>query len=574
VEPPPAGVKFREIWLSGLLVVAVLVVSFPVLQAGFSPWDDRIYTADNPLVREGLSWTSIRTALTSSWENNWCPVFWTALAAQVSVAGVHPSVFHAVSVFLAALNVLLLWQACRKFGITPFAAAVAVAWWALHPLRVETVAWISAQKHLWAAAFLLGSILLYPRAGGSRLPSLLLYALSVMASQAGVGLPVFLVCWQVLARRGWWFALRSTAPFFGVAMAAAAAALFVNWNASAQVVPWFDFPWPRRLLQAAASFGWWTWRTVWPSGLAASYPWPAGEVGFLSGLGIVAGVLCVLAAWHFRSQCWLITAGLAGFLAGFFPVSGLLAMPIPFTADRLTYIPCLFLALSVGAALDCLSWRRSVAGPIAAAGILVFGGLTFRQAGFWKTETAIVERTLALYPDSVPARINAAVLLSQDSRWTEALEILQEIRTSDPKIVTVWLNEMIALKSLGRTSDLVKTGAQAVSAIPNSPDLRLQYAWILEEAGRPAEALAEFRAARELDPMSVQTTFQLARALVSGGEVKEAIPLLELLEASLRSRPDYWQVRHQAHDANGDWEKAKRAREAAEALQGRAKGSP
>jgi predicted Zn-dependent protease len=290
-------------------------------------------------------------------------------------------------------------------------------------------------------------------------------------------------------------------------------------------------------------------------------------VGWYAGLG--AALLVIFALWvaRVRDRGGLVLAGLGGFFACFLPVSGLLALPIAFTADRLSYVPSIFFTLALGAALDRARQQgRSLPLAICAGWALVLIPVTHRQATFWKDERTIVDRTLSRYPTSVPAQINAATLDALDGRTDEALERFRTIRRSEPQHEVVWSNEVTLLQKLGRTEEALSVGREGAAAIPKSVTLNYQAGLLFAQEGRPAEALPFFRRARELRPRSVQPAYQCARALVEIGEIKEALAILEMLELSLRSDPDYWDLRYRAHDRNGDWQQAKRAREAAGTL--------
>jgi tetratricopeptide (TPR) repeat protein len=570
-------------WALTFAFLALLAVAYwPVLGAGFSPWDDRVYTGENPLVRNGLTYPAIVGAFTSPWENNWSPVFWIFLAAQVSLAGgVSAPFFHAGSVLFCLANAVLLVGVARRFSLSFAVALTVAAFYTLHPLRVEAVAWISAQKHLLATAFLLVSLWFYQ--GASRgnaarnlILSLAAYGASLMSSQIGVGLPVFLLLWEwgraSAGASRWKTAWQRPVGFFLLAGGAAVVTLWVNWRPSAQAVAWFDHPLEHRILQAAGSLGWQAVAVVWPAGLAGFYPWPGPRIGLYAVLGILvlAGLLAL--AWKFRKSEPLMVAGLGGFLACFFPVSGLLAMPIEFTADRLVYLPGVFLAFALGAALErCGS--RGARWPVYACSLwaIALVPVTFLLCGHWRGERQIVDRTLSLYPDSVPAQINDATLAALEQGPEEALARFRKIRAHHPFYEVVWSNEMALLLEMGRPAEAVELGREAVRRIPGSAPLNYRVGAMLIEAGRPAEAVGYLRKARALSPQGVQPAYQLARALVGIGEVKEAIPILELLTLSLQGDPDYWDLRAEAHDRNGDWQQAIAAREAGQMIRARQK---
>jgi predicted Zn-dependent protease len=201
----------------------------------------------------------------------------------------------------------------------------------------------------------------------------------------------------------------------------------------------------------------------------------------------------------------------------------------------------------------------------------VLAPFTFRQAGYWRDERTIVNRTLSLYPESIPAQLNEAALAGLEGKSNEALARFRKIRASHPLYEVVWSNEMALLLQDGRPQEAAELGEEAVRHIPRSLALNYKVGVLLTDLGHPAEALAYLRKARELSPQGVQPAFHLARALVGSGEIKEALPVLELLELSLQGDPDYWEVRYRAHDRNGDWQKAARAKEMVEMLRSRQK---
>ncbi len=569
----PEALRGANRWLPGLalLPVALLIAYGAVLVSGFAPWDDRIYTVENPLVREGLSLQGIQGALTSSWENNWTPAFWIFLASQVSLAGGgSPAVFHAFSLVLCVANAFLLWFVLRSFGVSAVAALAMTVLFSLHPLRVEAVAWIAAQKHLLATTWMLISLIYYLEASRRSSPglkglSLVAFAFSLMSSQIGVGLPVFLLAWEMCGkslRHEGIAALKKTLPYFLISLAAGVLTLYVNWNPGAQVVSWYDHALPHRVLQAFAALGWQISRIFWPFQLAPAYPWPTELVLPLAiGGAMVLSALLAL-AWTRRNS--LVMPGVIGFLACFVPVSGLLAVPIVFTADRLSYLPSIFLAMAGAAALDS-GLRRGFAFPVHACFIwgIALIPLTFLQTLHWQNEKTIVAKTLQDYPTSISAQINHAVLVGQDGDASSALELFQKIRDQEPGHVIVWLNEITLLKGMGQEEEALTVGALAIEAIPTSPDLQLSHAMDLERAGRVAEAGAHFQKAHELDPQSVQTTFHHARALAKRGAFEEALPLVDLLHASMIRDNGYLVLRAEVLEKTGDSEGARSARERA-----------
>ena len=522
-----------DLLAGGLLSIACLLAFAPAFGATFAPWDDRAFIHQNPLVAGGWNLRMALGSLGHVWENNWVPLTWNVYAIQVSLSGAEPSpvLFHSVTVCLHAVVAVLVFSLCRVLGASTIAALAGAAVFALHPQRVEVVAWVASQKHLLATAFALGSVLVFLRPGKLALGvSVGLFALAMLSAQSPAMLPFVLIMLVPLAGRRW----MEVAPFFLIAGAAGLAPVLANYGSDASLAPWYLKPFGERLLQAPASVAWHLCGALWPVALVPAYPWP-GNIRELAFAGMACVVAIVLLGWWLRLRVPLASGAILATALLIFPTLGLIPLPNEFTADRFTYLPGV--AVAVGLAALATRWRSLRVVLLVAAPIL--GVLASGTTAHWKSEEAILDHTLAHFPQSRTARINKAVVLANRGDTGTALELLRAVRTEQPERLTAWTNELLLLNALGRPAEAVRVGMEALETSPENAELHLlvgEAAW--NESGASA-ALPHFRRAYDLVPDSTSTIEAYARALVELGEEPDVSSALLLRLEQAGRLPDW-----------------------------------
>ena len=408
----PAAPRER-LALAGLLLL-VLALYARTAAHGFVAYDDPVYVRDNEVVGAGLSLAGLRWAF-GFHAGNWHPLTWLSHMLDVQLFGLEPGPHHLVNAALHALNALLVHALARRLGARPWTALLAAALFALHPLRVESVAWASERKDVLSGALYLGTLLAWlswtraPSAGRYAL-ALLLFALGLMAKSMLVTLPVVLVVLAGcgLARPTGRRLVPAVAPFFLLALAAGAATLWIQ-RAEGAVGSLAALTFAERAANALRTYGIYVGQSLWPSGLACLVPHPVAvtppaellRVLYLPAALAAAGIALALGlAWRARRTRPELLFGLAWYLVVAAPVIGFVQVGVQAHADRYTYLPTIGLALALAWTLERLvvarpTLRRPVA-VLALAALAALSVASLRQVATWRDSRTLFERALAV----------------------------------------------------------------------------------------------------------------------------------------------------------------------------------
>jgi Tfp pilus assembly protein PilF len=510
-----------------VLAAAVLAVYLPAATFDFVDYDDNIYVWNNPVVGSGLSLQGLAWAFTSTTGSNWHPLAWLSHQLDVELFGLSAGAHHLTSVLLHAAGtagLFLLFRSLLGTTWAPFAAALIFG---LHPLRVESAAWVAERKDVLAFLLLavsLGSWLAYLRRPGRRRMALFLAASAgaLMAKPSAVVLPLLLVLldWWPLGRlgRGGVEARRlalEKLPVVGMA----AAAGWVTWAVQERgesISSLQGFPLATRLLWMPVHYAWYLVKLVAPTGLAVFYPQPGTPPG-ASAVAFSAAVLLLLSAGALAARRRLpsLAMGWLWFLAALLPVIGLVKVGGQGVADRYSLIPHAGLLMGLAAAARFpAGWSRGawrwtgVAGLASAVALAV---MTRHQLGFWRDNRSLFERALAVTRDNYIAHNNLGG---------------QAIRRGDPDAASRHYAEAVAAKkrlgltpvagsggdadsiareaaglfARGRYREAAEGFSRSVRMAPMRGDLHSALAVSLALAGYPGEAEAHFRMAVSMLP--------------------------------------------------------------------------
>src|SRR5579871_2166470 len=353
-----------------LIAVLTCAVFAPVWNFGFLSWDDPTYVTQNPQVLRGLTWAGVTWAFTTGDASNWHPLTWLSHMLDVSVFGLTPGWHHAVNVVLHTLNAILLFVVVRridpKHQVWP-AETVALLF-AIHPLHVESVAWISERKDVLSTCFALLTMLSYCRY--VRAPqrahyalTLTLFALTLMAKPMYVTLPgvLLLIDYWPLARVQLWRSLVvEKLPFVALAAASSVATFIAQWHGGA-VGGLSLLPWSTRVDNAAISYVRYLGKCFWPPALSAFYPYPPREPTTLAILAATAILALSWLAWRSMRRAPYLFVGWFWYLGTLMPVIGLIQVGDQAMADRYTYFPLIGVFLAVVFALNDVVSRVAMA---------------------------------------------------------------------------------------------------------------------------------------------------------------------------------------------------------------------
>jgi tetratricopeptide (TPR) repeat protein len=535
-DPVTAPPRDRRAWVAAAAAILAFV---PALSNGLI-WDDAPYVQKNPLFH--LPWAPLLVqAFRTAYMGNWHPLTLLSLALDDRLGGHGPFVFHAVNVVLHAINAALLYGVLRRLVPDRDAALGAALLWAVHPLRVESVAWISERKDLLYAFFFLLALHAYLRyvAGQGRrglayAETLGFFAASTLAKAMGVSLvPVLFLADWLRRRRVTHGSLAEKIPFVVLGLCVGAVAIVAQKQAGA-ISEDANLGLPARLAFACYGLVFYLVKTVAPFGLSAFYPYPKSPDGGVPvvAFGAVAlvSILTVLAIWSARRSrvlgfgAWFYVATLALVLQ-VLPVGAAVA------ADRYTYVPAMGLSVLGAVGLSRLggeptpALRRRRAVRAAVFGVAaVLGAATWLRCGVWTNELVFWNDVLEKAPDVAIARLNRGVALADRGDVAGAEADFGRGIDLDPKSAELrWARANLRAER-GYLENALVDYDEAVRLGPLVAKYRFNQGLALGDAGRWDEALAALGAAIRLDPRFADAYLNRGLALEQMGRAAEGFP--------------------------------------------------
>jgi hypothetical protein len=516
--------------IAALVVAAVVAAVFvPALGNGFVNWDDEVNITSNPHFR-GFDASRIWWMLTTPVLGQYIPVTWLSLAVDHALWGLEPRGYHATNVFLHAVNAALVFILARRLlGALPLSASVVAALaFGLHPLRVESVAWVTERRDVLSVCLALLAVLAWlaasAREGGVRrrwlAASLAAYAASLLSKQLTMTLPLVLVILDVypLRRRAW----LEKVPYAGLGALGALVALLAIRTAS--VTAWEQYGLPARLAMTVFSLAFYLSRTLVPLGLSPLYELPATvdplAAPFL--LSVVVVVALTAAAVGLRRRAPWFTAAWAAYVVMLGPVSGLVHAGLQLAHDRYSYLACLPWALLAGAGFGALqdAWRaRRLTPPVAAAAtaaavavMAAWGYLTVAQVPVWRDSLALWGTAVALDPACAACRSNLGRALSEAGRLDEAADELRQAIALRPERPAPHNSLGSVFHRQGRLVEAAREWSVAVRLGPRQAEPLNNLGVLHAELGRFDDAVHYFQAALEARPDFPAARANLARA--------------------------------------------------------------
>jgi tetratricopeptide (TPR) repeat protein len=470
-----------------------------------------------------------------------CPLTLTTFWTEHALWGLNPLPYHLVNVLLHGLSAVMLWRVLRSFRVR--GAWLGAALWALHPVAVESVAWIAEMKNTESGLFFLLSILFFvrwlrtkhlgePNGGAwSYALSLFFAALAMTAKSSTVILPVVLcLCAWWMEGRWLWRNLARTVPLFP--MAIAASALTHGLQLAKGSDPQWARTWPERLAAAGDAVWFYLGKLLWPHPLIAFYPrWQTDAGQWVSYLPLLA-VIVVLAIFWLRSRsggagsraCFF---AFACFVAGLLPILGLIDNYI-FRFDHFQYLASIGPLALAGTALVRLSdfimpkkpWLQLA---LCAGLLLIVGMASWQRARVFKTEDALWTDTLAKDPDSWAAHNNLGIVFILKGRLDDAMVHYQRALQINPNYPEALTNLAVALFRKGRVDDAVAQYQKALAINPNYVLAHNNLGLALVQRGQVDEAIAHYQKALEINPDFAQVRNNLGVALFQKGQVADAV---------------------------------------------------
>jgi tetratricopeptide (TPR) repeat protein len=542
----PSG-PHTDLWILLLLAAAVLVTYSQVLHFEFVTYDDPDYVTANAHVKAGLTWAGAAWAFGSSFAGNWFPLTWLSHMLDCELFGTDSGWHHFTNVLIHALSTLLLFAVLKRLTGARWKSALVAFLFALHPLHVESVAWVAERKDVLSGLFWVLTLWSYAaytaRPGTGRyVLTLLLFCLGVMAKPMLVTLPVVLL---LLDR---WPLARGTrvlekVPFLAVSAAVSVVTYLVHQKvgatASSDLIPALV-----RFENSLTSYVVYVLKMLWPADLAVFYPYPQPWDTLLVPAviaGIALAAVTVLALRAFPRRPYL-TVGWLWYLVTLLPVIGLVQVGAQARADRYTYIPMIGLTIAFvwGASESLERWPRvrlALAAAICSA-CLVF---TWLQLQYWRDSTALYQHAIAVTSENYLARFNLALVLDAQGSTSQAVERLRETVRIRPNfaVAHIELGELLARQ--GQNEQAARELRTALTLKPDSADTHLRLGSVLGAMGRNDDAVSEFSQGVRLAPDNADGHYDLGIAFAQGGKLEAAV---HEFSAVVRLRPDDFEARY------------------------------
>jgi tetratricopeptide (TPR) repeat protein len=501
----PARKRFLTIGISLGLFLTTLLVYAPVYRFGFVNFDDPDYVTNNSHVRNGLTADNVVWAVTSTDAANWFPVTRLSHLLDVEIFGLRPGGHHFTNAFLHALATVFLFAFLLAATGAAWPSAFVAILFAVHPLHVESVAWIAERKDVLSAFFWFLALWSYVRR--HYWLTLMAFCLGLMSKPMVVTLPFVLFLldkWPL--RQSLRSALRLKIPLLALS-AASATAVYLVQRSSGAVREVGQFPLGLRVENAVVSYAVYIVKMFWPARLAVFYPYPHSfpvwEIA-LSAL-LLAGISMFVLRER-RSRPYL-AVGWLWYLGTLVPVIGLIQVGAQARADRYTYLPMVGLSIMLAWGLrEVLKGKVVISAAIAAC--LACAVLCEAQIQYWRDSETLFRHALDVTSGNYLAHHNLGVALADEGRFAEAIKQYQA----------------------------------ALQIEPNAANVQTDYGNALARSGRIPEAIAHYQAALRAFPDSPITHSDLANALAANpGTMPQAIPEYQ---TALRLKPDYEEARN------------------------------
>lgn len=542
--------------LACLLVVATFAVYSHVRQHEFVNYDDPNYLTENPHVHDGLTWSGIVWAFTSTDDGNWFPLTRLTHLIDWQLFGAWSGGHHLVSLAIHLLATLLLFAAWLRMTRATWPSFVVAAIFALHPLHVESVAWAAERKDVLSGLFWFATILAY--AYYAEQPSARRYALVVGSFVLGllsksmiVTLPFVLLLldlWPLgrLARAAPASArsdgrrkreaaeqrsrfrpgsigalIREKGLLFALT-AVACVVTFTTQQAGGAVISTDSIPVGLRVSNAIVSYVVYLWSAIWPAKLAVFYPHPISiPIWQVVGAAVVLAAITGLVI-RARVQRPYLLVGWLWYLGTLVPVIGLVQVGAQSHADRYMYVPLVGLTvMAVWSVGELVARRPAARVPIVATATAACAALALAcwlQVQHWQSSHTLFAHAVAVVPDNFVADNNLGEALREDGQIDEAIALYHDAIRVKPTYADAQNNLGEALMKRGDPAEAIAFLAEAIRLSPQDPDPYVNLGSALSKVGRIQESIAAYQGAIRLAPDSADARTGLAASLVAAGD--------------------------------------------------------
>ena len=557
-----------QLFICLFLILITLGAFWQVRNNEFINLDDNLYVTDNPHVQEGLTLKGILWAFTSIYAGHWHPMTWVSHMIDYDLYGLNPGGHHMTNLLFHIANTLLLFLLLLRMTGTPWRSGFVAALFALHPLHVESVAWVCERKDVLSTFFwmlTMGTYLFYvERPKFNRyLLVVLCFILALMSKPMAVTLPFALLLLDYWPLGRFQFESRdqtlnpsipkstNTAhrkvsffrlvlekvPLFFLTAVSSLLTIFTQWRGGA-VTPLNHLPLGIRIANALVSYVRYIAQMIWPNRLAVLYPHPMNvalwEVAGATLLLLMISILVILAG---RRRPYYIV-GWLWYLGTLVPVIGFVQAGVQAMADRFTYIPLigLFVMVAYGVPDILAGWRCRRVALLTSGGFLlsILMISTILQVQRWQNSITLFNHTLDQTANNAIIHNNLGVTLFRQGKEKEAVAHYEKALEINPRYVDAHSNLGILLVKQGKSQEAMPHFIEVLRLKPDEVEAHNHLGIILSKQGKSQEAVAHFSEAIRINPNYEEAYLNLGIALVQQGRNQEAI---SQLSEALRVNP-------------------------------------
>ena len=551
--------------LSLILFAGTLILYIPAFNSTFVNYDDDVYVTANAHVLRGLSWSNIVWAFTATEEANWHPLTWISHMADVQFFGTNPRGHHAVSVFLHAFNVVLLFFVLRRATRNVSCSAIVAALFAVHPLNVECVAWVAERKSLLSMLFLLLSFVAYEwyvshRSLGRYAVLTLLFALGLAAKPMIVTLPILLLLWdywplrRVVAnaessfRPNLLVLIAEKIPLLALSAASSWVTLYAQRRGHAMALD-EALPPGLRIANAIYSYLIYIVKGIWPSRLAVFYPHPENSLATWKVLSAGSLIVAItVLACRYRDRHRYLLTGWLWYVVAMIPMIGIVQVGRQAMADRYAYLPFvgLFIIAVWGLAELFVRFRVShlVQVALVAGALIAYASIAFLQINYWHNSYTLFAHALEVTSHNAIAENSFGTALAEMGRPDLAMSHFEASVTFMPQLSTAHYNIGLLEQRQGHPDIALREYELALRYVSDDNEaakVHNNLGFLLLNLNNPKPALEQFDAALQINPDKQNSLLGRGMAEYREGSLDAAIAdLSRAAQIAPLAQADFW----------------------------------
>jgi Tfp pilus assembly protein PilF len=541
-----------------VLIILVLTVYGQVGNHFFNNFDDDIYITQNPQVLKGLTWEGVSWAFTTFHAVNWHPITWLSHMADISIFGLEAGWHHRINVLLHILNTVILFIVFLRMTGALWQSAFVAALFAVHPLHVESVAWVAERKDILSTLFwmlTMGVYVRYVQSPGltKYMGILFFYALGLMCKPMLVTLPFVLLLLDYWPLRRFDSGCISIKKIYQLSLekvplfALSSSSCIITYLAQAKGIvlfPYGNFPIDLRASNAVLAYVVYLGKMVWPVSLSVFYPHPGTVFTAIPAWQVLMSILLLgglsfLVFWQGGRRPYLVV-GWLWYLGTLFPVIGLVQAGAQALADRYTYVPLIgvfvMIAWGIPAVLEGWRFRRTTLMLMGGAMLFAFSAVAWNQTGYWKNNLTLFTHALNVTEKNWLAWTNIGNDYRRIGQIEHAIFCFQEALRIKPDYPMAWYNLGVTYSELGQPQWAIKFYQEALRIWPAYAVAWLNLGESYANLGDHQQAIKNYREALRVKPDFAEALFNIGLAYYNLGQPQQAITYFR---EALRIWPDF-----------------------------------